>query len=190
MTPASAGATARTVAPADSPARPADQAGPPHRALRNVLGRYATGVVVVTCRSSSDGQPVAVTINSFTSVSLDPPLILWCLALRSARRAEFAAAGHFAVHVLAASQRDLAIRFAGPVDRLHGLPVTTGPHGLPMLPGTAATLVCRRAGLLVAGDHLVVLGEVESFASTPGPTLVFADGAFHPGPSAECATVS
>jgi len=187
MTPAPGGAAAgvatASVTPAHLPERPVGQAGAPHRALRNVLGRYATGVAVVTARAA-DGPPVAVTVNSFTSVSLDPPLILWCLALRSGRRADFTAAGHFAVHVLAACQRDLATRFAGPADGLHGLSVTTGPHGLPLLPGTAATLVCRRTGLFVAGDHLVLLGEVESYACAPGPALLFADGAFHPGPPA------
>lgn len=187
MTPApgdtATGAATASATPADPPARPADRAVAPHRALRNVLGRYATGVAVVTTRAA-DGPPVAVTVNSFTSVSLDPPLILWCLALRSGRRADFTAAGHFAVHVLAAAQRDLATRFAGPADGLHGLSVTTGPHGLPLLPGTAATLVCRRTGLLAAGDHVVLLGEVESYTCAPGPALLFADGAFHPGPPA------
>ncbi|MCX3061359.1 flavin reductase family protein [Streptomyces beihaiensis] len=186
MTPAQGGAAAGAVttarASAGPPAQPPRQAGTPHRALRNTLGRYATGVAVVTARSPN-GLPVAMTINSFTAVSLDPPLILWCLAVRSARGAAFTAATHFAVHVLTASQHQLATRFAGPAEQTHDLPMTTGPHRLPLLPDTAATLICRQTGLFTAGDHTVLLAEVESHTAAPGQTLLFADGAFHPGPS-------
>lgn len=123
-----------------------------------------------------------MTVNSFTSVSLDPPLVLWCLRSASAGRAAFTGAGHFAVNVLAAAQLPLAVRFARPGDRFAGLPTLAGPHGLPLLPGAAGVLVCRRERVLTAGDHLVLLGAVLDHSSTPGPALLFADGTYHHGP--------
>lgn len=150
------------------------------RALRDVLGRYATGVAVVT--TWHQGRPAGVTVNSLTSVSLDPPLVLWCLNAASGSRRAFTEAAHFAVNVLAATQRDLAVRFTGPGDRFAALPVHTGPHGLPLLPGAIAVLLCRRAQVLPAGDHLVLLGTVTDHSSSPGPALLFADGAYHCGP--------
>ncbi|WP_329179054.1 flavin reductase family protein [Streptomyces sp. NBC_01477] len=150
------------------------------RALRDVLGRYATGVAVVTTRHR--GRPAGVTVNSFASVSLEPPLVLWCLNSASASRAAFTGAGHFAVNVLAAGQRDLAARFTRPGDRFSGLPLHTGPHGLPLLPGAVAVLLCRRAEVMSAGDHLLLLGAVTDHGSAPGPALLFADGAYHDGP--------
>lgn len=150
------------------------------RALRDVLGRYATGVAVVTTRHL--GRPAGVTVNSFTSVSLDPPLVLWCLSAASGSRAAFTRAEHFAVNVLGAGQRDLCTRFTRPGDRFAGLPVDTGPHGLPLLPGAVAVLLCRRTAVLPAGDHLLLLGAVTDHAMTPGPALLFADGGYHAGP--------
>ncbi|MEU8588403.1 flavin reductase family protein [Streptomyces sp. NPDC048664] len=152
------------------------------RALRAVLGRYATGVAVVTCRGAG-GEPAGMTVNSFTSVSLDPPLILWCLARSSRGLPAFTAAEHFAVHVLAADQRDLAARFSGPGDRFAGLATVPGPHEEPLLPGAAATLCCRNAGIVPAGDHLLLLGAVEHHARTARRALLFADGAYHAGPA-------
>lgn len=155
-----------------------DPAG--QRALRDVLGRYATGVAIVTTRHH--GRPAGVTVNSFASVSLDPPLVLWCLNAASGSRTAFTGAGHFAVNVLAAGQHDLATRFTRPGDRFHGLPTRAGPHGLPLVPGAVAVLVCHRTRVLPAGDHLLLLGAVESGGSAPGPALLFADGAYHRGP--------
>ncbi|MFR9797283.1 flavin reductase family protein [Streptomyces sp. MS06] len=168
---------------AGTPSRRAAPAGPGERALRDVLGRYATGVTVVTC-AGAPGGPAGLTVNSFTSVSLDPPLVLWCLALSSRARPAFTAAEYFAVNVLAAGQRDLAARFAGPGDRFRGLAVRSGPHGEPLLPGAAATLCCRRSGLVPAGDHLLLLGAVEQHTRTGRRVLLFADGAYHEGPAA------
>jgi flavin reductase (DIM6/NTAB) family NADH-FMN oxidoreductase RutF len=76
----------------------------------------------------------------------------------------------------------VAVRFTGPGDRFAGLPTVAGPHGLPLLPGTAGTLVCRRERILAAGDHLLLMGEVLDHRATPGPALLFADGAYHRGP--------
>ncbi|NUU23574.1 MAG: flavin reductase family protein, partial [Streptomycetaceae bacterium] len=116
------------------------------RALRTTLGRFPTGVTVLT--TVYRGTPVGVTVNSFTSVSLDPPLILWCLRTTSASRDAFTTAPHFAVNILAAHQADLATRFATPGDRFQTTPTRLGPNRLPLLDDTAATLICRRHNLI------------------------------------------
>lgn len=153
-----------------------------HLALRDALGRYATGVAVLTC-TDPHGRPAGVTVNSFTSVSLEPPLVLWCLARTSGSRAAFTGAGHFTVNVLAAGQRELAVRFSGPGDRFADLPLPLGPLGDPVVPGAAATLCCRLTRVVPAGDHLILLGAVEGHTAAPSPVLLFADGAFHEGPA-------
>lgn len=140
----------------------ADEAGSvlPSRQLRDVLGSFATGVAVVTTRAA-DGQPVGITVNSFASVSLDPPLVLW-----SAQRGVwpfdvFATASHYAVHVLAADQRDLSDRFAGiDPDRFDGIAHQWGVGDLPLLEGCAARLQCRVQARHAGGDHLVLVGRV------------------------------
>ena len=152
-----------------------------HRALRDVLGRYATGVAVVTTRWRAG--PAGLTVNSFTSLSLEPPLILWCLSRASGSRAAFTAARHFAVNVLAADQHQTALGFAGPGDRFAGRAWHGGPHGLPVLEHTVAALICRRERIVPAGDHLVVFGEVLEHRADPGAPLLFVDGAYHAGPA-------
>lgn len=142
------------------------------RALRDVLGRYATGVAVITTRHQ--GRPVGMTVNSFTSVSLAPPLVLWCLSRTSRCRTAFTVAEHFVVNVLAADQDHLARRFAGPGERF-----TEDAGGLPELAGTAATLVCRRDRLVPAGDHVILLGEVLHHRAADRAPLLFLDGAYH-----------
>ncbi|MDF9816912.1 flavin reductase family protein [Streptomyces sp. SPB162] len=153
------------------------------RPLRSVLGRFATGVAVVT--AVRRGRPAGLTVNSFTSLSLDPPLVLWCLNRASTHRAAFTAAPHFAVHLLGADQRELAIRFAGPGDRFDRLSTRPGPHGVPLLDGTIGTLICRRDRIVPAGDHLVLIGEVLDHHAEPGAPLLFLDGRFHRGPAPE-----
>ncbi|WP_051710685.1 flavin reductase family protein [Streptomyces sp. NRRL S-350] len=152
-----------------------------HRPLREVLGRYATGVAVVTTRHR--GRPAGLTVNSFTSVSLDPPLVLWCLNRSSAGLAAFTLGTHFAVHVLAADQRELAVRFAGPGDRFERLQQLPGPYGVPLLEGVVATLVCRRERVITAGDHVILTGTVLDHRSEPGPPLLFLDGRLRAAPA-------
>jgi flavin reductase (DIM6/NTAB) family NADH-FMN oxidoreductase RutF len=150
------------------------------RALRDVLGRFATGVTVVT--TTHRDRAVGLTVNSLTSVSLRPPLVLWCLNRASSNRMAFTVADHFAVNVLAADQHALATRFASPGDRFARLAVEHGPHGLPLLSGTVATLVCRRDRIVPAGDHIVFVGEVIDQRATAGAPLLFVDGQYHAGP--------
>ncbi|MDI2132951.1 flavin reductase family protein [Yinghuangia seranimata] len=170
------GTTTRTPDPAEPPPAATGFTEQHRRALRATLGRFATGVTVVT--TTHRGTPVGVTIGSFTSLSLDPPLVLWCLRETSASRPAFTAATHFAVNVLGAHQRDVAERFAGRGDRFHGTATRPGPYGVPLLDGAVAILMCRRRRVLPGGDHVVLIGAVLTFHSTPGPALIFHDGGF------------
>jgi len=158
-----------------------------HRALRDVFGAFATGVTVVTA-VRPDGEPVGMTANSFTSVSLNPPLILWCLAHQSTSLQAFAPGAPFAVHVLGHEQRDLALHFARrsrpkfEVD----LDWRTDPKP-PQMAGTLCRLDCRVHAVQPGGDHWLILGEVVSFQRRGGAPLVFHEGRFgrfvsDPGP--------
>jgi flavin reductase (DIM6/NTAB) family NADH-FMN oxidoreductase RutF len=147
------------------------------RDLRRALGQYATGVTVVTT-VDPDGKPFGMTANSFTSVSMNPPLVLWAAAKSSPSLAAFEATDRFAVNVLASDQHHLSRQFAtsGP-DKFDG--VRLAPADLPLLDGTVARFVCRRVpgnGRLDAGDHVVFLGEIESYEAPGGEPLVFHSG--------------
>lgn len=133
-------------------------------ALCAALGHYATGVAVVTT-TAADGRPVGMTVNSFSSLSLDPPLILWCVRRNSSSRHAFTAADYFAVNVLAAGQEQIARRFAAPAnDRFAGLAWQPGPAALPLLPGRLGTFICRRAEVFNGGDHLIITGQLAEYA--------------------------
>jgi flavin reductase (DIM6/NTAB) family NADH-FMN oxidoreductase RutF len=121
-----------------------------------------------------------LTINSFTSVSLRPPLVLWSLATRAQSRAVFEAASHFAVHVLTEDQRPTADRFCAPAaDKFTGLTLTAGLGGAPLLASLPAALFeCRRIDAYPGGDHLIMLGEVERYSCSGLPPLVFYGGRF------------
>lgn len=126
-----------------------------------------------------DGRGVGLTVSSFTSVSLDPPLVLWCLGRASASLSEFLAAGRFAVNVLAVDQSAIAQRFASRhVERFAGVACSIGLGGLPLIAGAIAHFVCRRARQIEAGDHLVFIGEVEHFQRFDGEPLLFHAGEF------------
>lgn len=149
----------------------------PHRALRSALARFATGVTVITTRHG--GQRIGLTVNSFTSLSLEPPLVLWCLRRKSMTHAAFVTAEHFAVNVLAAGQQHLAERFAARSERFAGVAVRAGPYGLALLDGTVGTLICRRHRTFPAGDHVVLIGSVLDYDARPGPSLLFLDSTYH-----------
>jgi hypothetical protein len=113
------------------------------RDFRKALGQFATGVTVVTTRAN-DGRRVGLTANSFSSVSLDPPLVLWSLSRESASLADFSGASHFAIHVLAANQHDLSRQFSTPqLDKFHDVDCAEGTAGIPLLNGVIARFVCR-----------------------------------------------
>jgi unspecific monooxygenase len=147
-------------------------------ALRASFGRFATGVTVVTAADDAGGR-VGVTVNSFTSVSLDPPLVIWCLALRAGTLPVFRAARHHAMHVLAAHQQALASCFASPrEDRFASVEVRNGPDGTPLLVGALAHFVCRNPDARMVGDHVMFVGEVICHRQTAGDALVFHSGRF------------
>jgi len=134
------------------------------RDFRNALGQFVTGVTVVTTRAD-DGEPVGVTINSFTSVSLDPPMVLFCLDARSRYLAAFNEAGCFAVHVLAADQREWSARFAGNDDRWSGVGSTAWQTGAPIIEGCLAVFECMLKAVHDGGDHKILLGQVVGLSS-------------------------
>ena len=148
------------------------------RSLRDALGEFATGVAVVTTRGA-DGQPVGVTINSFASVSLDPPLVLWSLGLASPSRAGFESCSHYAVNILAADQVELSQRFSQPQeDRFAGLNLNVGAGGAPLLPGCSAWFECRNEARYPGGDHVILVGYVENFRRESKAPLIFHGGRY------------
>ena len=141
--------------------------------LRAALGQFATGVAVVTTRGL-DGRSVGLTINSFSSVSLEPPLALWSLSERSSSLADFTAARTIAIHVLSADQEMLARRFATPcADRFAGLARSIGPNGVPLLDLGVARFICTPYDRLDAGDHAIFIVRVEQFERPGGAPLIF-----------------
>ena len=148
------------------------------RQLRNVLGRFFTGVTVVTTLDDA-GTAWGVTANSFTSVSLDPPLILWNQAIASHSHPVFGKAGNFAINILAEDQVSLSQRFSRPTsNRFEGVSVTTGIGGIPLLEGCCAVLECRKIATHAGGDHAVFIGRVERMSSNDQRPLIFGDGKY------------
>ena len=153
------------------------------KSLRKTLGAFTTGVTVITTLGA-DGRRYGVTANSFSSVSLDPPLVLWSLATRSASMPVFRANSHYVVNVLAASQLDLCKRFATVKgDRFEGVSHARGDSGMPVLDGALAWFECHNRSRYEEGDHVIFVGEVERCgvhenAAEIAP-LVFQNGQFH-----------
>lgn len=130
------------------------------KAFRTALSHFATGVTIVTTRDPQ-GAPVGLTVTSFNSVSLTPPLVLWSLAKSAGSLAAFTACTHYAIHVLNAEQRHLAEIFASKQqDRWQGLAFTPGLDGTPLLPGVAATFECTNRSRYDEGDHFIFVGQV------------------------------
>jgi len=146
------------------------------RAFREALGCYGTGVTVVT--ASTPKGPMAITVNSFTSVSLDPALVLWCPAKTSARYAEFLSAQHYAIHVMAEDQHDVARGFA--IDGLDFSVAGWSPSasGVPLLEGCLARFECTQHAVHDAGDHSIILGQVDAAMHRPGRGLIFKRGQY------------
>lgn len=147
--------------------------------LREAMRSFPTGVAVITTTDDS-GDPVGLTVNSLCSVSMRPPMILWCLREESATRSAFTHNVGFTVNILAADQAALATRFAShPGDRFAGIAWRTGPAKLPLLERTSAWLVCRRSRPpLHTGDHLVLLGQVVDSGRSELNPLVFSGGGY------------
>ncbi len=146
------------------------------RSFRNALGTFTTGVTVVT--AIGDSGPMGMTVNSFTSVSLDPPLVLWSPAKSSARHDLFARAEHFVIHVLSAEQHELGMRFARRGSSFSDLDWSVNAQGAPVISGTLARFECVRSSLHDAGDHTIIIGRVLCAAHREGAPLCFSRGSF------------
>lgn len=149
------------------------------RTLRDTLGLFVTGVTVITT-AAEDGERIGITANSFNSVSLDPPLILWSIAQTSRSLAAFDAATNFAVHILREDQVELSRRLASPhMDKFAGLETSPGLGGAPLLPDCAARLECSVYGRHPAGDHTIYVARVEKLQSDPSARpLVYHGGRY------------
>jgi flavin reductase (DIM6/NTAB) family NADH-FMN oxidoreductase RutF len=146
------------------------------KALRNAFGAFATGVTVVTTRQP-DGTPRGFTANSFTSVSLDPPLLLVCLAKTAHSADTFRDAPHFAVNILAEDQKAVSGLFASRTpDKFAQCAWTPGPADMPLIDGALASFTCANHQLVDAGDHLILIGRIEAFSTTEGQPLGYFRG--------------
>jgi len=146
--------------------------------LRSALGRFATGVTIVTCTDAA-GVAVGLTVNSFSALSLEPPLVLWSLRVESPSLPSFGAARHFAVNVLAEHQLELSRRFAaGSADKFDAGRWTVGQTGAPVLSGAVAVLECATQSAQPHGDHVLFIGAVRHVVAHAGPPLLFQAGRY------------
>lgn len=146
------------------------------RSFRSALGRFATGVTIITARGA-DGRPVGVTANSFNSVSLDPPLVLWSLDRGSNSLDAYESADEFAIHVLGIEQEHLSNRFATKgADKFEDIAI--GEQGVPLLDGCAARFHCRKVQRHDVGDHILFIGEVVDFHTRDGAPLLYLQGRY------------
>jgi flavin reductase (DIM6/NTAB) family NADH-FMN oxidoreductase RutF len=137
------------------------------RTLRAAFGRFATGVTVVT--AISDRGPVGITANSFTSVSLDPPLLLWCPAKASRRHDAFAGASHFALHVMGTEQDAITWAFANTAEAFEQCDCTLSDHGVPLIAGCPVRFECSTRDRIDAGDHTVIIAHIDRVTVEDGP---------------------
>ena len=152
-------------------------------AYRRALGGFATGVCVVTAHTGEG--PLGITVNSFTSVSLKPPLVLWCLDRASDRHNAFASADRFAVHMLPAEDREMSDRFAWGVCRLSSDEFDSSSAEPPRLKNAVTRLDCVATERIVMGDHLTIVGAVQSFETVSGPALIYYRGRYGVAPEPE-----
>ncbi|NJR20585.1 MAG: flavin reductase family protein [Hyphomonadaceae bacterium] len=145
---------------------------------RSALGSFATGVTIVTA-NDANGHGHGLTVNSFTSVSLDPPLVLWCLGNKSDSYDIFANSSHYAINVLPADGKDLAMRFAGKGDQQFAAGEAKSlVTGAPILNDAIAAFDCVVVDKIVAGDHLILIGQTQDFVVKNVPGLTYFRGTF------------
>lgn len=148
------------------------------RAFRRALGNFATGITIITAKGP-DGQKVGVTANSFNSVSMDPPLILWSIDKRSSALETFRESSHFAVNILASDQSDLSNNFAKPQDdKYAGVEHLDGEGGAPVFENVAGYFECETWQFVEGGDHWIIIGKVVNFVDAGRPPLVYHQGAY------------
>jgi flavin reductase (DIM6/NTAB) family NADH-FMN oxidoreductase RutF len=147
--------------------------------LRRAMGCFATGITIVTTKGP-DGKFEGVTANSFSTVSLDPPLVLWSLARTARSFAQFEAAPHFAINVLGAGQVDLSRHFSAPhADKLAGIDHHLGHGDCPVLTGVLAHFECLRESMIEGGDHVIFIGRVLRASFREGEPLIYSAGRYH-----------
>jgi flavin reductase (DIM6/NTAB) family NADH-FMN oxidoreductase RutF len=146
------------------------------RQLRNAFGKFATGITVITV-TSADG-PIAIVANSFSSVSLDPALVLWSVDRAARRFPYFDAADHYAIHVLSAEQQDLCTQVARDAHALNDTPHHLNADGVPLIDHCLARFECRRVAVHGAGDHVIIVGQVQRTEMRNGQPLTFFAGEF------------
>lgn len=160
---------------------PTEQARPAEfdqRDLRRAFGMFPTGVTIVTTRHP-EGHPIGLTCNSFSSVSLTPPLILWSLSIYSPNLQAFLQAPYFAVNILANDQEPLSRRFASRIaDRFEGIDWSEGEGSTPLIGGAAAQIQCRNEARHYSGDHVILIGQVVRYLYRDVEPLVFSRGAY------------
>ncbi len=145
-------------------------------AFREALGCFGTGVTVVTTQTALG--PRAITVNSFTSVSLDPPLVLWCLAKESNRFGAFSDCQHYSIHVMAQEQQDQSLRFARDGEDFSHADWSADEMGRPQLADCLARFDCHLHACHEAGDHLIMVGHVDQVMYRTGQGLIFKHGQF------------
>lgn len=150
------------------------------RSFRKALGCFATGVTVVTAKNPETNVMAGVTVSAFSSLSLEPPLVLFCLSNKNSNLETFRTSGTFGINILAETQRDLSIRFASRSDdKWAGVAFETWNSGIPMLSGCIANLECRLVETHDGGDHLIVIGEVVHLkAQEGGSPLIYFRGSY------------
>lgn len=146
------------------------------RAFRDALGRFATGVTVITCNSSIG--PLGITANSFASVSLDPALVLWSPAKASKRFEAFTSAEHFAIHVMSDTQSPICSGFAHDGSAFDGYDWHASERGVPLISHCLSRFECTREAVHDAGDHAIVLGRVTRVSTQAGKPLMFYSGKY------------
>ncbi|MGH1413968.1 MAG: flavin reductase family protein [Pelagimonas sp.] len=146
------------------------------RAFRDALGRFATGITVITCATPTG--PIGITANSFASVSLDPALVLWSPAKNSSRYPFFMAAEHFAIHVIADDQQGICQGFARAGDAFGGIDWKTSPRGVPLINHCLSRFECKTHATHDGGDHSIVVGQVIEVETRTGAPLMFFGGQY------------
>lgn len=144
------------------------------RAFRDALGRFATGITVITCDSSAG--PLGITANSFSSVSLDPALVLWSPAKASKRYDAFVSAKHFAIHIMSDKQSDICSGFAGNGFAFEGYDWHNGPNDVPLISHCLSRFECTQEAVHDAGDHSIIVGRVTRVSTQAGDPLMFYSG--------------
>jgi len=148
---------------------------------RRALGSFATGVTIVTAYDANN-DPWGLTANSFTSVTLEPPVISVCIAKSGRVFPTLSKTDHFGINILSADQKDLALHFASDVENRFTDTDWSAGQAAPLLPETSAHLECRVHNRVEVGDHEILLGRVLHYTHVPAPPLVYCRGAFFPAP--------